>query len=140
MQAHSVYWSICPSQISKRNPHALGNFSVFSGVKERDCVYLVFGKCYIKNISSFKIHFFFLQQINPELLYQTSVSSQSFSPVKESVPRPHLSEVTSPFAARIINLNLASPASEPENSRLVVKITFICRIRMDMYMILLQQF
>ncbi|NP_001038994.2 MORC family CW-type zinc finger protein 3 [Mus musculus] len=63
-----------------------------------------------------------LPQINPELLYQTSVSSQSFSPVKESVPRPHLSEVTSPFAARIINLNLASPASEPENSSMKRKL------------------
>lgn len=36
--------------------------------------------------------------------------------MKENAPRSHLPEVTSPFAARIINNHLVSPQSEPENN------------------------
>ncbi|XP_071071059.1 MORC family CW-type zinc finger protein 3 isoform X2 [Dasypus novemcinctus] len=60
-----------------------------------------------------------IPRINAELLFRTTpVSSQSFSPVKESVSRGHLSEVANTYAARIINNNRVSPQSEPEGNSL----------------------
>ncbi|OWK05732.1 hypothetical protein Celaphus_00012805, partial [Cervus elaphus hippelaphus] len=63
--------------------------------------------------------FFFLQQIHAELLFpKTPVSSQTFTPVKESVPRGHLSEVANTYSTRLINHHRGSPQSEPENNSL----------------------
>ncbi|CAD7693640.1 unnamed protein product [Nyctereutes procyonoides] len=58
-----------------------------------------------------------IPRINAELLFRTPpVSGQSFSPVKESVPRGHLSEVANTYAPRLINNHRGSPQSEPENN------------------------
>uniref|UniRef100_A0A452FSN9 MORC family CW-type zinc finger 3 n=1 Tax=Capra hircus TaxID=9925 RepID=A0A452FSN9_CAPHI len=65
------------------------------------------------------IKFFFLQQIHAELLFpKTPVSSQTFTPVKESIPRGHLSEVANTYSTRLINHHRGSPQSEPENNSL----------------------
>ncbi|KAM9254272.1 MORC family CW-type zinc finger protein 3 isoform 1-T1 [Dugong dugon] len=59
------------------------------------------------------------RQINAELLFRTTpVSSQSFCPVKESVPRGHLSEAANTYTTRLINNNRVSPQSEPESNSL----------------------
>nr|KAF6478133.1 MORC family CW-type zinc finger 3 [Molossus molossus] len=57
-----------------------------------------------------------IPQINTELLFQTPVASGSFSPVKDSVPRGHLSETANTYAARLVNNHRDSPQSEPENN------------------------
>ncbi|XP_008517554.2 MORC family CW-type zinc finger protein 3 isoform X1 [Equus przewalskii] len=58
-------------------------------------------------------------QINHELLLRpTPVSSQSFSPVKEGVPRGHLSEAANTYATRLINNHRGSPQSEPDSNNL----------------------
>lgn len=58
-----------------------------------------------------------IPQINTELLFRTtSVSSRSFSPVKDSVPRRHPSEPADPYAARLVNNHRGSPQSEPEGN------------------------
>ncbi|XP_058379056.1 MORC family CW-type zinc finger protein 3 [Diceros bicornis minor] len=60
-----------------------------------------------------------IPQINAELLFRTTpVSSQSFSPVKESVPRGHVSEAANTYATRLINNHRGSPQSEPESNSL----------------------
>ncbi|KAF3820538.1 hypothetical protein GH733_013714, partial [Mirounga leonina] len=60
-----------------------------------------------------------IPRINAELLFRTTpVSGQSFSPVKESVPRGHLSEVANTYATRLINNHRGSPQSEPESNNL----------------------
>lgn len=91
--------------------------------EDEDLVHPTYEKTYKKTKEKFRIRQpeilpRILPRINHEILYQTSVSSQSFSPVKESVPRPHLSEVASPFAARIINNHLVSAQPEPESNSL----------------------
>uniref|UniRef100_G3SM67 MORC family CW-type zinc finger 3 n=1 Tax=Loxodonta africana TaxID=9785 RepID=G3SM67_LOXAF len=59
-----------------------------------------------------------IKQINAELLFRTApVSSQSFCPVKDSVPRGHLSEAANTYT-RLINNNRVSPQSEPESNSL----------------------
>ncbi|XP_064331854.1 MORC family CW-type zinc finger protein 3 isoform X1 [Camelus dromedarius] len=59
-----------------------------------------------------------IPRIPAELLFPTNpVSSQSFSPVKESIPRGHLSEAANTYATRLIN-HRGSPQSEPENNSL----------------------
>ncbi|XP_007646790.1 MORC family CW-type zinc finger protein 3 isoform X1 [Cricetulus griseus] len=63
----------------------------------------------------------FVPRISADLMYPTSISSRSFSPVKESVPRPHLPEVGSlgsPFPTRLLSNHMVSPQSEPESSSL----------------------
>ncbi|KAI4589537.1 hypothetical protein MJG53_000586 [Ovis ammon polii x Ovis aries] len=58
-------------------------------------------------------------QIHAELLFpKTPVSSQTFTPVKESIPRGHLSEVANTYSTRLINHHRGSPQSEPENNSL----------------------
>nr|KAF6478127.1 MORC family CW-type zinc finger 3 [Molossus molossus] len=57
-----------------------------------------------------------MNRINTELLFQTPVASGSFSPVKDSVPRGHLSETANTYAARLVNNHRDSPQSEPENN------------------------
>ncbi|XP_070323066.1 MORC family CW-type zinc finger protein 3 isoform X2 [Odocoileus virginianus] len=58
-------------------------------------------------------------RIHAELLFpKTPVSSQTFTPVKESVPRGHLSEVANTYSTRLINHHRGSPQSEPENNSL----------------------
>ena len=75
--------------------------------------------------SLLKISFFFLQQIHAELLFpKTPGSSQTFTPVKEGVPRGHLSEVANTYSTRLINHHRGSPQSEPENNRSVAKMCF----------------
>ncbi|XP_025727356.1 MORC family CW-type zinc finger protein 3 isoform X3 [Callorhinus ursinus] len=60
-----------------------------------------------------------IPRINAELLFRTTpVSGQSFPPVKESVPRGHLSEVANTYATRLINNHRGSPQSEPESNNL----------------------
>lgn len=74
---------------------------------------------------SFKINLFFLQQINHELLLRPApVSRQSFSPVKEGVPRGHLSEAANTYATRLINNHRGSPQSEPDSNKSVAKMCF----------------
>uniref|UniRef100_A0A8C3YGG1 MORC family CW-type zinc finger 3 n=1 Tax=Catagonus wagneri TaxID=51154 RepID=A0A8C3YGG1_9CETA len=54
-----------------------------------------------------------------ELFYPTTpVSSQSFSSVKESVPRGHLSETANTYAMRLMNNHRGSPQSESESNSL----------------------
>ncbi|XP_059542404.1 MORC family CW-type zinc finger protein 3 isoform X1 [Myotis daubentonii] len=55
-----------------------------------------------------------LPQINTELLFST-IPLPSISPVKDSVPRGHLSEAANTYAARLVN-NRGSPQSEPESN------------------------
>uniref|UniRef100_A0A8C0A3L3 MORC family CW-type zinc finger 3 n=1 Tax=Bos mutus grunniens TaxID=30521 RepID=A0A8C0A3L3_BOSMU len=58
-------------------------------------------------------------RIHAELLFpKTPVSSQTFTPVKEGVPRGHLSEVANTYSTRLINHHRGSPQSEPENNSL----------------------
>uniref|UniRef100_A0A8C2XY60 CW-type domain-containing protein n=1 Tax=Capra hircus TaxID=9925 RepID=A0A8C2XY60_CAPHI len=58
-------------------------------------------------------------RIHAELLFpKTPVSSQTFTPVKESIPRGHLSEVANTYSTRLINHHRGSPQSEPENNSL----------------------
>uniref|UniRef100_A0A8C5KZ84 Morc S5 domain-containing protein n=1 Tax=Jaculus jaculus TaxID=51337 RepID=A0A8C5KZ84_JACJA len=58
-----------------------------------------------------------IPQINHEVLFRTHpVSSQRFPPMKEIVPRTHLSPPTSSFTPRLVNNHRGSPQSEPENS------------------------
>nr|XP_020769562.1 MORC family CW-type zinc finger protein 3 isoform X2 [Odocoileus virginianus texanus] len=58
-------------------------------------------------------------RIHAELLFpKTPVSSQTFTPIKESVPRGHLSEVANTYSTRLINHHRGSPQSEPENNSL----------------------
>lgn len=84
--------------------------------EDEDLVHPTYEKTYKKTKEKYKIRQLeMISPINPELLFSTNVPSQSFSPVKESVSRPHLSEVGSSFATRLIS-NLVSPQSEPENS------------------------
>ncbi|KAK7800901.1 hypothetical protein U0070_007045 [Myodes glareolus] len=85
--------------------------------EDEDLVHPTYEKTYKKTSKEkYKIRQLeMISPINPELLFSTNVPSQSFSPVKESVSRPHLSEVGSSFATRLIS-NLVSPQSEPENS------------------------
>ncbi|XP_060226747.1 MORC family CW-type zinc finger protein 3 isoform X1 [Meriones unguiculatus] len=64
-----------------------------------------------------------IPQINHELLYQTNVSSPSFSTVKESVPRPHLPDVGNLFTTRLINNHLASPQTEAESNSMKRKLS-----------------
>ncbi|XP_029794849.1 MORC family CW-type zinc finger protein 3 [Suricata suricatta] len=60
-----------------------------------------------------------IPRINSDLLFRTpTMSSQSFSPVKESVPRGHLSEVANTYATRLLNNHRGSPQSDPENNNL----------------------
>ncbi|XP_006862627.1 PREDICTED: MORC family CW-type zinc finger protein 3 [Chrysochloris asiatica] len=60
-----------------------------------------------------------IPRINAELLFRTTaISTQSFSPVKESVPRGQLSEVANTYAARLINNTRVSPQSESESNSL----------------------
>ncbi|XP_060006898.1 MORC family CW-type zinc finger protein 3 [Lagenorhynchus albirostris] len=60
-----------------------------------------------------------IPRIPAELLFPTTpVSSQSFPPVKENVPRAHLSEAANTYATRLINNHRGSPQSEPENNSL----------------------
>ncbi|XP_076405354.1 MORC family CW-type zinc finger protein 3 isoform X2 [Peromyscus maniculatus bairdii] len=88
--------------------------------EDEDLVHPTYEKTYKKTSKEkYRIrHLEMIPRINPELLYPTSVSSQSFSPMKESLPRPHLSEVGSPFTTRLISNHLVSPQSEPESSSL----------------------
>ncbi|XP_019514183.1 PREDICTED: MORC family CW-type zinc finger protein 3 isoform X2 [Hipposideros armiger] len=51
-----------------------------------------------------------------DLFGTTPVPSQSFSPVKESVPRGHLSESVNAYATRLMNNHRGSPQSEPESN------------------------
>ncbi|XP_005345229.1 MORC family CW-type zinc finger protein 3 [Microtus ochrogaster] len=87
--------------------------------EDEDLVHPTYEKTYKKTSKEkYKIRQLeMISPINPEILFTTSVQSQSFSPVKESVSRPHLPEVGSSFATRLIS-NLVSPQSEPENSSL----------------------
>ncbi|XP_040120162.1 MORC family CW-type zinc finger protein 3 [Oryx dammah] len=58
-------------------------------------------------------------RIHAELLFpKTPVSSQTFTPIKESIPRGHLSEVANTYSTRLINHHRGSPQSEPENNSL----------------------
>nr|XP_045006374.1 MORC family CW-type zinc finger protein 3 isoform X2 [Jaculus jaculus] len=58
-----------------------------------------------------------IPRINHEVLFRTNpVSSQRFPPMKEIVPRTHLSPPTSSFTPRLVNNHRGSPQSEPENS------------------------
>ncbi|XP_004696997.2 MORC family CW-type zinc finger protein 3 [Echinops telfairi] len=60
-----------------------------------------------------------IPRINAELLFRTTpVSSPSFSSMKESVSRGHLSEVANTYTARLVNNNRVSPQSEPESNSL----------------------
>uniref|UniRef100_A0A8D1SEF3 MORC family CW-type zinc finger 3 n=2 Tax=Sus scrofa TaxID=9823 RepID=A0A8D1SEF3_PIG len=60
-----------------------------------------------------------IPRIPTELFFPTTpVSSQSFSPVKESVPRGHLSEAANTYTMRLINNHRGSPQSEPESNSL----------------------
>ncbi|XP_077621591.1 MORC family CW-type zinc finger protein 3 [Crocuta crocuta] len=60
-----------------------------------------------------------IPRINAELLFRTpTVSSQSFTSVKETVPRGHLSEVANTYATRLLNNHRGSPQSEPESNNL----------------------
>lgn len=91
--------------------------------EDEDLVHPTYEKTYKKTKEKLRIRqpemlHRILPRINHEIVYQTSVSSPSFSPVKESVPRPHISEVASPFAARIINNHLVSAQPEPESNSL----------------------
>ncbi|CAO2632437.1 MORC family CW-type zinc finger protein 3, partial [Lemmus lemmus] len=87
--------------------------------EDEDLVHPTYEKTYKKTSKEkYKIRQLeMMPQINPELLFSTNVPSQSFPPVKESVSRPHLSEVGNPFAPRLIS-NLVSPPPETENSSL----------------------
>uniref|UniRef100_A0A8C8ZBQ8 MORC family CW-type zinc finger 3 n=1 Tax=Prolemur simus TaxID=1328070 RepID=A0A8C8ZBQ8_PROSS len=60
-----------------------------------------------------------ITRINPELLFRTTpVSSQSFSPARESVSRGHLSETANSYTTRLINNHRVSSQSEPESNSL----------------------
>ncbi|XP_057552843.1 MORC family CW-type zinc finger protein 3 isoform X2 [Hippopotamus amphibius kiboko] len=60
-----------------------------------------------------------IPRIPAELLFPTTpVSSQSFTPIKESVSRGHLSEAANTYATRLLNNHRGSPQSEPENNSL----------------------
>ncbi|XP_069328402.1 MORC family CW-type zinc finger protein 3 isoform X2 [Eulemur rufifrons] len=60
-----------------------------------------------------------ITRINPELLFRTTpVSSQSFSPARESVSRGHLSETANSYTTRLINNHRVSSQSEPEGNSL----------------------
>lgn len=97
---------------------------VFWDMGQRENNISCFGAWHIKK-KSFKVDFLFFQQINAELLFRTPPGSgQSFSPVKESVPRGHLSEVANTYATRLINNHRSSPQSEPESNKSVAKMCF----------------
>ncbi|KAF6385150.1 MORC family CW-type zinc finger 3 [Rhinolophus ferrumequinum] len=51
-----------------------------------------------------------------DLLGTTAMSSQSFSSVKESIPRGHLSESVNTYAKKLINNHRGSPQSDPESN------------------------
>ncbi|XP_054434174.1 MORC family CW-type zinc finger protein 3 isoform X2 [Pteronotus mesoamericanus] len=58
-----------------------------------------------------------IPQINAEMLLRTvPLSSQSFTPVKDSVPRGHLSEAANTYATRLVNNHRGSPQSESESN------------------------
>ncbi|XP_053420861.1 MORC family CW-type zinc finger protein 3 isoform X1 [Nycticebus coucang] len=90
--------------------------------EDEDLVHPTYEKTYKKNNKEkFRIRppEVITRQINSELLFRTTpVASQSFSTVKESVPRGHLSEVANSFTARLLNNHQVSPQSEPESNSL----------------------
>ncbi|XP_051006240.1 MORC family CW-type zinc finger protein 3 [Acomys russatus] len=93
--------------------------------EDEDLVHPTYEKTY-KKISKEKYRIRQLEmipRINHEVLYQTSISRQSFSPAKESAPRPRLPELRSPFVTRPINNHLAPPQSEPESNSLKRKLS-----------------
>ncbi|KAK1344345.1 hypothetical protein QTO34_014912 [Cnephaeus nilssonii] len=64
-----------------------------------------------------------IPQIDTELLFRTiSLPSPSFSPVKDSVPRGHISEAANTYAGRLVN-NRGSPQSEPESNSMKRRIS-----------------
>ncbi|XP_040606370.1 MORC family CW-type zinc finger protein 3 isoform X2 [Mesocricetus auratus] len=87
--------------------------------EDEDLVHPTYEKTYKKTKEKYRIkQLDVVPRISPELLYPTGVSSRSFSPVKDSVPRPHLSEVGTPFTTRLLSNHIVSPQSEPESSSL----------------------
>ncbi|KAM6223092.1 MORC family CW-type zinc finger protein 3 [Rhynchocyon petersi] len=67
-----------------------------------------------------------ISRINAELLFRTTpTSTQSFSTLKESVPRGHISEAAHTYTTtRLLNNNRVSPQSEPENSSMKRRLSF----------------
>ncbi|XP_017206276.1 MORC family CW-type zinc finger protein 3 isoform X6 [Oryctolagus cuniculus] len=90
--------------------------------EDEDLVHPTYEKTYKKNNKEkFRIRQpeVISRQINTELLFRTApISSRSFSPAKESVPRGHLSEATNSYTTRLINNHRVSPLSEPESNSL----------------------
>ncbi|XP_062061270.1 MORC family CW-type zinc finger protein 3 isoform X4 [Lepus europaeus] len=90
--------------------------------EDEDLVHPTYEKTYKKNNKEkFRIRQpeVISRQINTELLFRTTpISSRSFSPAKESVPRGHLSEATNSYTTRLINNHRVSPLSEPESNSL----------------------
>ncbi|KAL2805398.1 MORC family CW-type zinc finger protein 3 isoform 2 [Daubentonia madagascariensis] len=92
--------------------------------EDEDLVHPTYEKTYKKNNKEkFRIRPpEVITRINPELLFRTTpISSQSFSPAKESVSRGHLSEAANSYT-RFINNHRVSPHSEPESSSLKRKL------------------
>ncbi|KAL1787205.1 MORC family CW-type zinc finger protein 3 [Sigmodon hispidus] len=89
--------------------------------EDEDLVHPTYEKTYKKIKEKYRIRQLEMPpRINPDLLYQTSVSNQSFSSVNESVPRPHLPDVGSSFATRLMSNHLTTvpSQSEPESCSL----------------------
>nr|XP_012638375.1 MORC family CW-type zinc finger protein 3 isoform X2 [Microcebus murinus] len=88
--------------------------------EDEDLVHPTYEKTYKKNNKEkYRIRPEAITRINPEQLFRTTpVSSQSFSPARESVSRGHLSETANSYATRLINNHRVSSQSEPENSSL----------------------
>ncbi|XP_047421126.1 MORC family CW-type zinc finger protein 3 isoform X3 [Sciurus carolinensis] len=87
--------------------------------EDEDLVHPTYEKTYKKNNKEkFRIKQpEVIPRINTELFRTTPISSQSFSPMRESIPRGHHSEVTNSYPTRPINNHRVSPQSEPESNR-----------------------
>uniref|UniRef100_A0A8D2DM63 MORC family CW-type zinc finger 3 n=1 Tax=Sciurus vulgaris TaxID=55149 RepID=A0A8D2DM63_SCIVU len=88
--------------------------------EDEDLVHPTYEKTYKKNNKEkFRIKQpEVIPRINAELFRTTPISSPSFSPVRESIPRGHHSEVTNSYPTRPINNHRVSPQSEPESNSL----------------------
>nr|XP_020030303.1 MORC family CW-type zinc finger protein 3 isoform X2 [Castor canadensis] len=87
--------------------------------EDEDLVHPTYEKTYKKNNKEkFRIKQpEVIPRINTELLFRTTpVASQNFSPLKESVPRGHVSEVANSYATRLLNNHRVSPQTEPDSN------------------------
>ncbi|KAG8518556.1 MORC family CW-type zinc finger protein 3, partial [Galemys pyrenaicus] len=88
--------------------------------EDEDLVHPTYEKTYKKkDKEKLRIkHLEIFPRINADQFRTTAVSSQSFSPVKESMPRGNPSEAASTYATRLLNNHRVSSQPEPESNSL----------------------